>query len=174
MGQESFLGYIDFMYSREGIDSKGLISEVTAVNGEGTTVPNVDYFTTIFNLDYRVASHWNMYVKGVYEQGNVFKSNDEFSSGTYRRVWNVQFCAEYYPLKNSELLCYLHLLYKNIHLTEKARSWGAESYNHQRICIRFGLYTARFLRRSYFLHGICLYIPIKNYIFATQLRFGLH
>lgn len=63
MGQETFLGYIDFMYSREGIDSKGLISEVTAVNGEGTTVPNVDYFTTIFNLDYRVASHWNMYVK---------------------------------------------------------------------------------------------------------------
>lgn len=87
------------MYSREGIDSKGLISEVTAVNGEGTTVPNVDYFTTIFNLDYRVASHWNMYVKGVYEQGNVFKSNDIFSAGTYRRVWNVQLCAEYYPLK---------------------------------------------------------------------------
>ena len=50
-------------------------------------------------------------------------------------VWNVQFCAEYYPLKNSELLCYLHLLYKNIHLTEKARSWGAESYNHQRISL---------------------------------------
>lgn len=135
MGQETLLGYIDFMYSREGIDSKGLISEVTSVNGEGTTVPNVDYFTTIFNLDYRVASHWNMYVKGVYEQGNVFKSNDMFSSGTYRRVWNVQLCAEYYPLKNSELLCYLHLLYKNIHLTEKARSWGSESYNHQRISL---------------------------------------
>lgn len=133
--KKPFLGYIDFMYSREGIDSKGLISEVTAVKGEGTTVPNVDYFTTIFNLDYRVASHWNMYVKGVYEQGNVFKSNDMFSSGTYRRVWNVQLCAEYYPLKNSELLCYLHLLYKNIHLTEKARSWGAESYNHQRISL---------------------------------------
>ena len=73
--RDPFLGYIDFMYSREGVDSKGLISEVTAVKGEGTTVPNVDYFTTIFNLDYRVASHWNMYVKGVYEQGNVFKSN---------------------------------------------------------------------------------------------------
>lgn len=45
MGQETLLGYIDFMYSREGIDSKGLVSEVTAVNGEGTTVQNVDYFT---------------------------------------------------------------------------------------------------------------------------------
>lgn len=61
--KKPFLGYIDFMYSREGVDSKGLISEVTAVKGEGTTVPNVDYFTTIFNLDYRVASHWNMYVR---------------------------------------------------------------------------------------------------------------
>ncbi len=27
--KKPFLGYIDFMYSREGIDSKGLISEVT-------------------------------------------------------------------------------------------------------------------------------------------------
>lgn len=130
-----FLGYIDFMYSREGIDSKGLISGVTVQDGVGTTLSNVDYFTTIFNLDYRVATHWNLYVKGVYEQGNVFKSAGDVSAGTYRRVWNAQLCAEYYPLKNSELLCYLHLLYKNVHLTEKATRWGAESYNHQRISL---------------------------------------
>ena len=73
------------------------------MNGEGTTVPNVDYFTTIFNLDYHCFT-LEYVCKGVYEQGNVFKSNDMFSSGTYRRVWNVQLCAEYYPLKNrSEL-----------------------------------------------------------------------
>lgn len=133
--KKPFLGYIDFMYSREGIDSKGLISGVTVQDGAGQTLSDVDYFTTIFNLDYRVASHWNVYVKGVYEQGNVFKSSGNISAGTYRRVWNAQLCAEYYPLKNSALLCYLHLLYKNVHLTERARRWGAESYNHQRISL---------------------------------------
>lgn len=133
--KKPFLGYIDFMYSREGIDSKGLISGVTVQDGVGKTLSNVDYFTTIFNLDYRVASHWNLYVKGVYEQGNVFKSSGDVTAGTYRRVWNAQLCAEYYPLKNSELLCYLHLLYKNVHLTERATRWGAESYNQQRISL---------------------------------------
>lgn len=133
--KKPFLGYIDFMYSREGIDSKGLISGVTVQDGVGQTLSDVDYFTTIFNLDYRIASHWNVYVKGVYEQGNVFKSSGDISAGTYRRVWNAQLCAEYYPLKNSELLCYLHLLYKNVHLTERATRWGAESYNHQRISL---------------------------------------
>lgn len=133
--KKPFLGYIDFMYSREGIDSKGLISGVTVQDGVGQTLSDVDYFTTIFNLDYRIASHWNVYMKGVYEQGNVFKSSGDISAGTYRRVWNAQLCAEYYPLKNSELLCYLHLLYKNVHLTERATRWGAESYNHQRISL---------------------------------------
>ncbi|HJH65185.1 MAG TPA: OprO/OprP family phosphate-selective porin [Bacteroides mediterraneensis] len=133
--KKPFLGYVDFMYSREGIDSKGLISGVTVQDGVGQTLSDVDYFTTIFNLDYRVASHWNLYVKGVYEQGNVFKSSGNISAGTYRRVWNAQLCAEYYPLKNSELLCYLHLLYKNVHLTERATRWGAESYNQQRISL---------------------------------------
>lgn len=133
--KKPFLGYVDFMYSREGIDSKGLISGVTVQDGVGQTLSDVDYFTTIFNLDYRVASHWNLYVKGVYEQGNVFKSSGDISAGTYRRVWNAQLCAEYYPLKNSELLCYLHLLYKNVHLTERATRWGAESYNQQRISL---------------------------------------
>lgn len=133
--KKPFLGYIDFMYSREGIDSKGLVSGVTVQDGVGQTLSDVDYFTTIFNLDYRIASHWNVYAKGVYEQGNVFKSSGDISAGTYRRVWNAQLCAEYYPLKNSELLCYLHLLYKNVHLTERATRWGAESYNHQRISL---------------------------------------
>lgn len=134
--KKPFLGYIDFMYSREGLDSKGLVSEATAGRAEGaTTVRNVDYFTVIGNLDYRVTPHLNLYAKGVYEIGNVYKSTAGFAAGNYRRVWNAQLCAEYYPMKNSELLVYLHLLYKNIHLTERARAWGAEGCSRQRISL---------------------------------------
>lgn len=134
--KKPFLGYIDFMYSREELDAKGLVSGLTAGRERGpVTVQNVDYFTVIGNLDYRITPHLNLYAKGVYEIGNIYKSTEEFAAGNYRRVWNAQLCAEYYPMKNSELLVYLHLLYKNVHLTERARTWGAESHNSQRISL---------------------------------------
>lgn len=134
--KKPFLGYIDFMYSREGLDSKGLISELTTGrNGGPVTVQNVDYFTVIGNLDYRVTPHLNLYAKGVYEISNVYKSTEEFAAGNYRRVWNAQLCAEYYPMENSELLVYLHVLYKNVHLADRARAWGAGNYDRQRISL---------------------------------------
>ena len=134
--KKPFLGYIDFMYSREGLDSKGLITSVSDVAGNSpVTARNVEYFTTIANLDYRINPHLNIYVKGAYELGNVYKSSDDFKAGNYRRTWNVQLCAEYYPMSDSELIVYLHLLHKNIHLTDIASKWGAESYNTQRISL---------------------------------------
>ena len=124
------------MYSREGLDSKGLITSVYDVDGNNVvTAKNVEYFTTIANLDYRVLPHLNLYVKGAYEIGNIYKSSGQFEAGNYRRTWTVQFCAEYYPMADSELIVYLHLLHKNIHLTEKARLYGANGYNLQRISL---------------------------------------
>ena len=134
--KKPFLGYIDFMYSREGLDSKGLVTSVYDTgNNRAVTAENVEYFTTIANLDYRVSPHLNLYVKGAYELGNVYKSSEEFQAGNYRRTWNVQLCAEYYPMSDSELIVYLHLLHKNTHLTEKARMYGAQSYNQQRVSL---------------------------------------
>ena len=77
----------------------------------------------------------SLYIKGVYEQGGVYKETPGFEEGTYRRVWNTQLCAEYYPMENSELLLYLHFLYKNIHFTERARLLGGENRNEQRISL---------------------------------------
>lgn len=134
--KKPFLGYIDFMYSREGLDSKGLITSSYDVDGNNViTAKNVEYFTTIANLDYRVSPHLNLYIKGAYELGNVYKSSEEFQAGNYRRTWNVQFCAEYYPMSDSELIVYLHLLHKNTHLTDITRKYGANSYNQQRISL---------------------------------------
>lgn len=99
------------------------------------TAKNVEYFTTIANLDYRISPHLNMYVKGAYEIGNIYKSSEHFDAGNYRRTWNVQLCAEYYPMEDSELIVYLHLSHKNVHLTEKARIFGSNSYNQQRISL---------------------------------------
>ena len=63
--KKPFLGYIDFMYSREGLDTKGLItSSFDTETGMPTTVSNVEYFTTIANIDYRISTHLNIYAKG--------------------------------------------------------------------------------------------------------------
>ena len=134
--KKPFLGYIDIQYSREGLDTRGLISECTAA-GDNTpvTIGDVSYFTTIANLDYRIGKHWNLYAKGVYEQGNVHKSSESFAAGTYRRTWNMQMCAEYFPMADSELLFYLHFVHKNVHYTEKARKWGGDGFNSQRLSL---------------------------------------
>ena len=134
--KKPFLGYVDFMYSREGLDTRGYISESTVVEGgKPMTATDVEYLTTIANLDYRVSPHWNLYTKGVYEQGNVCKASENFAKGTYRRSWNVQLCAEYFPMADRELLVYLHFVHKNTHLTGLGRKWGAESYDSQRISL---------------------------------------
>lgn len=130
------VAYIDLMYSREGLDSKGLISSLSANRPEGgTTAQHVAYLTTIANLDYRVHTHWNLYLKGAYETGRVYKANGPYEQGLYRRTWNVQACAEYFPMKNSELLIFLHLLHKQHNLTRRAKALGAEAYSSQRISL---------------------------------------
>lgn len=130
------VAYVDWMYSREGLDSKGLISELSANRPEGgVTAQHVSYFTTIANFDYRIHKHWNIYAKGAYETGSVYKSNGFYGKGLYRRTWNVQVCAEYFPMRNSELLIFLHLLHKNHGLTKRAKALGAEEYSSQRISL---------------------------------------
>ena len=130
------VAYVDLMYSREGVDTKGLVSELSATRSEGgVTAQHVQYFTTIVNFDYRIHKHWNVYAKGAYELGGVYKANGPYEEGLYRRTWNTQLCAEYFPMDNSELKIYLHLLYKKYGLTSRARALGADDSSSQRISL---------------------------------------
>lgn len=132
------LAYLDFMYSREGLDSKGLISNIPTINeeGKGVTAQYAEYFTTIANFDYRFHPRWNAFVKGVFETGGIYRTNNMYEKGLYKKTWNAQVCLEYLPLKeDSNLRFYLHLLYKQQLLTEKARTLGAASNNIQRITL---------------------------------------
>ena len=130
------LAYVDLMYSREGIDTKGLISELSAsLPDGGVTAQHVNYFTTILNFDYRVHKHWNVYAKGAYELGGVYQENGPYEKGLYRRTWNTQLCAEYFPMDNSELKIYLHLLYKKYGLTARAKALGSDDYTSQRVSL---------------------------------------
>lgn len=143
--------YLDFMYSREGLDTKGQVSQLSdltvsdenAVQWTPVSAQNVEYFTTIANLDYRVHKNWNVFIKGAFETAGVYKSNGTkangevlFSKGLYKRTWNGQLCAEYIPMpERDNLRFYAHLLYKKYNYTEQGRKLGAVNNDMQRITL---------------------------------------
>ena len=130
------LAYVDVMYSNEDLDSKGIISRLQgAPVANPVTAENLGYFSVIANLDYRIHSHWNLYVKGAYETARVNKSNGPFEKGLYCTNWNLQACAEYLPIKNMDLKIFAHWLYKGHHLEQRAKALGAECPNTQRISL---------------------------------------
>lgn len=136
------LAYVDCMYSREEVDSKGLITAIHAVGEDEKpmTAQYVQYLSWIGNLDYRLHPKWNMFVKGVYEWGGVYKTNRIYERGIYRKSWNAQLCLEYYPLKRNDLQLFLHLSYKKYHFAERAKALGGADFSEQQIMLGL-LYT---------------------------------
>lgn len=130
------IAYIDLMYSREGLDSKGIISDLQGpVLSAPSTAQHAEYFTTVVNFDYRIHPNWNLYLKGAYERAGIYKTNGHFEKGLYRTTWNAQACVEYFPMRNSELLLFAHFLYKGHHLARRAQALGGMSPDTQRVSI---------------------------------------
>lgn len=130
------IAYVDLMYSREGLDSKGIISDLQGpVLSAPSTAQHAEYFTTVVNFDYRIHPNWNLYLKGAYERAGIYKTNGHFEKGLYRTTWNAQACVEYFPMRNSELLLFAHFLYKGHHLARRAQALGGMSPDTQRVSI---------------------------------------
>ncbi|MBQ8521339.1 MAG: OprO/OprP family phosphate-selective porin [Bacteroides sp.] len=130
------VAYLDLMYSREGLDSKGIVSNLQGESvGNPVTAQHVEYFSAIANFDYRIHPNWNVYVKGAYETSRVYKSNGPFEKGHYRTAWSGQACVEYFPMRNSELLIFAHLLYKGYSLSRRAEAVGGFCPDKQRFSI---------------------------------------
>ena len=130
------IAYLDIMYSRQALDSHGIISDMQGPAVlTPTTAMNTEYLSFIADFDYRIHRHWNVYVKGAYETAGVYETNGLFEKGLYRTTWNLQGCVEYFPMHNSDLKIFGHLLYKGHRLTDRARALGAYAPNTQRISI---------------------------------------
>ena len=128
--------YLDVMYSRQGLDNHCIISDMQGAMVENpVTAQHTEYLTIIGNFDYRIHKHWNAYIKGAYETAGVYKANGLFEKGLYRTTWNLQGCVEYFPMENSDLMIFAHLLHKGYRLTDRARALGAIAPDKQRISI---------------------------------------
>lgn len=139
------LAYLDVMYAREGIDTKGIISGYSDgytsdspdfnYTASMHTAQNVEYLSTIANIDYRLTQHFNVYLKGAYEIGRVYRDNGIYSRGRYNNTWSMQACVEYFPIKDRDLRFFLHGVYKKENLTQLAKSVGGKSSDTMRISI---------------------------------------
>ena len=135
------VAYLDLMYSRQGLDSQGIITSLQGPAVEApATAQHTEYFSVIANFDYRIHPNWNVYVKGAYETAGVYQANGVFEKGLYQTTWNAQACVEFFPMRDKELKIFGHLLYKGYDLTNRAKALGAFVPNTQRISIGL-LYT---------------------------------
>lgn len=127
-----WLAYFDVMYTRQGIDQHGLISRLPAVH---RTACNTEYLSFISDIDYRFHPRWNVYLKGAYETGRVYKANGPFAEGMYRRSWNAQSSLEYFPIRNCELFVFLLYTYRGVTLGRAALDMGATEPDTHRISL---------------------------------------
>ena len=126
------LTYLDIMYTRQGLDQHGVISRLPET---AQTACNTEYLSVIADVDYRIHPRWNLYVKGAYETGKVYKANGPFAKGMYRRSWNAQSSLEFFPIKNSDLFIFLLYTYRGVKLEKAALDMGAVDPDTHRISL---------------------------------------
>ena len=159
LGNELSLGkfgmFLDFMYSKEGIDRKGIITsalkqkkETVEVDGEmversilNHNASNAEYMSIVTKLNYRFKPNWNVFVKGMYETaslGEAYKvGGTTFADGKYRTSLGYFAGLEYYPMENSNLHFFLTYVGRKYNYTDIAKKLGSADYDTNRVSLGF-------------------------------------
>lgn len=124
--------WLDVMYSREGIDRKGIITGVTGAQN-GHNVFNTDYFTLLLHTNYFVHPKWNIFGKVAWERNGVYKTSGgnptdgiEVKKGNYGTDWLYVGGVEFYPLKERGLHFFLtYIGQKQTHSSMAQKNYGA-------------------------------------------------
>ena len=135
LGNELSLGkfgmFLDFMYSREGIDRKRIM---TGILGEGPSVSDAEYMSFVTKLNYRFKPNWNVFVKGMYETASLSKDTEGFEKGKYRTSLGYLAGLEYYPMENSNLHFFLTYVGRKFDYTNKV---ALKDYETNRVSVGF-------------------------------------
>ena len=135
LGNELSLGkfgmFLDFMYSKEDIDRKRII---TGMLGGGASVPGAEYMSVVTKLNYRFTPNWNVFVKGMYETASLDKKVGEYADGKYRTSLGYFAGLEYYPMENSNLHFFLTYVGRKFDYTSKV---ALKDYDTNRVSVGF-------------------------------------
>ena len=134
LGNELSLGkfgmFLDFMYSKEDIDRKRIITGMLG----GASVPGAEYMSVVTKLNYRFTPNWNVFVKGMYETASLDKKVGEFADGKYRTSLGYFAGLEYYPIENSNLHFFLTYVGRKFDYTSKV---ALKDYDTNRVSVGF-------------------------------------
>lgn len=137
LGNQLTLGdfnmYLDFMYSSEDIDRKGIITGILGQQN-GHNMFNAAYTSLVAKLNYRFAPRWNAFVKGMYETAGLSDKTAGFEDGKYRTSYGYLAGVEYYPIEDSNLHFFCTFVGRSYDFTDRA---GLDNYDTQRLSIGF-------------------------------------
>ena len=103
--------YIDAFYQHSEIDYLGGIRNLT-ISPENV-VENVNYFSLLGELNYRIQPQWNILLKCFYNNFSTYKSSIFLDKGNCLTSWNYQGGIEFYPMKDDNLHLFLIATFKN-------------------------------------------------------------
>ena len=130
-----FGAYFDWMYSREGIDRKGIMTSIVGTEN-GHNAFNAEYMSFVLHGNYRFLPKWNVFVKGMYETASIYNSNELIEKGKYRTSWGYLGGIEFYPMEQN-LHFFVTYVGRSYCYTEMAKTLGAENYDTNRISVGF-------------------------------------
>lgn len=138
-GNELNLGkwnaFVDFMYSKEDIDRKGIITSIVGRPG-GHNAFDANYLSVVAKCNYRFLPKWNVFVKGMYETASVGKASEGIEKGNYRTSWGYLGGIEYYPMETN-LHFFVTYVGRSYDFTSRAKVLGQENYSTNRISVGF-------------------------------------
>ena len=138
LGNELSLGkfgaFLDFMYSKEGIDRKGII---TSIIDSPCNASDAEYMSIVTKWNYRFKPNWNVFVKGMYETASLGKKYGSYEDGKYRTSLGYFAGLEYYPMENSNLHFFLTYVGRKYNYTDMAKKLGFADYDTNRVSVGF-------------------------------------
>lgn len=145
--------YFDWMYSIEGVDRKGIITDIVGGDAWSKKAAKVDYMSFVFHLNYRFLPSWNLFGKFMYETAGIYKTHDAtvdisdgegvdvtpvtLEKGNYRTSYGYIGGIEYYPFKDRNLHFFACYVGRNYHYSNKAKAFGSGNYSTNQLSIGF-------------------------------------
>ena len=128
--------YLDFMWSRQGLDVSSILSEsIASSDGRLKTMQNTEYFTTVGYLHFFISPSFMTFFKGAWECGGVYSPYDSISQGLYRTNWNAQLCLQYMPTKDRDFRLFAHYNFYSRHATSRGRTLGMQDLSEHLVSL---------------------------------------
>lgn len=136
--------YFDWMYSREGVDRKGIMTSIVGGTDPLKNTAKAEYMSFILHFNYRFLPDWNIFCKLMYENEGIYKTHKaqydgeerDIRAGKYRTALGYIGGVEYYPFKDRNLHFYATYIGRDYLYTAKAKSFGMENYTTN--CLQIG------------------------------------